>query len=1272
MPKSGQRAYWILAISAILLTSVYAGAAGSLTGRTAAEVAPGAPTSPAGTPVTPLGGPAPSLGSPSCPGSIPYSNAQIVVLPNGTVYPYGSTPLSRSGAVYTLQTPVDTSILFLGANATLDGSNCLLSYATVGGDGNKTAVEVRLAHNVTVEYFDITGAPNAGVFVNHSADVTVFDSSMEHCTGAGLNSEFSQDLNFTSNNDSYSGDGIYLYFVTDSVVQSNQFFDTLTSVWLQQDVGTSVLRNDGALAGDYGAYLDENSATLVEGNDFAKNQNGTMDAAGIYDDFGSSDIFSDNNLSGNQAYGAYLDAVGGTSSFNDNDLAGGVYCGIYEYDTYYGGFLNIVGNDIQNTTTFGIYDYEGGVTNITANDLSSHHPDGDAIAIDSYYVYGSTNIVGNRIDGPFYEGMYLYSDGPELTVDGNVVENVTYSGIEVYDAYATTVAGNTLLENRSLVSSIGLYIYYENGYTQVEHNLITGGWVDAIYAYYPTAGLTISDNFLANATAEAVYIYYTYGGVQLVGNDATANATTSADSPYGFYFYEPYDDQTISGNDLSGGYFYGIFYYYEFGSATILDNVVTDCTSIAIYFEKYALGSVTLEGNDVSISNTVHTVDGISVYETYSNLTATDNLGTGGLSTGLYVGESGGVATVSGNIFSNTTSHGIEFGASDDGLLLADNDVAANRTSSSTTSYGAYLDGASGDLLAVTGNNASGGVGTGIYLEDAYDAANVLDSNDLSGTRTYGVYLDLALTPTIVSDNNLRHSGGYGIYDYDSENVTIQDNSLEGSNVAINASDFEMPSLIEGNNATGSNISLELYSKNFEAPIDVIGNDFSDARAAYVNDTWGGFTGNTFLGTPLLGLTHDLISEFYHNNVQTGAGNTLNLTATSPSSGVFNAALPIGGNFWTGYTPTRCTNDICSPAYLVPSLLGSSGYYDEYPLGRAWTNYAITFAESGLPAGAPWAVVVDSTTYASVAPSSVEYFPQNAQPVTYSYSIPAAGSYTIVSPATGTFTASGAAQTIPVAFSEPGFAVTFTESGLAAGATWHVNSTGTPSFLSAAFSVTSGTGQSFALGNLTNGTYGFTVTVSPSGYRTTTATAATFTVSGKAVTVSYAYTYSPTTYAVTFTETGLPSGASWTVTLAGAPQSATGPTITFTEPNGSFSYTVAVPSGYSVNPASGQVTVSGGPVATYVTASSTSAATSSTSVNNAELYGLLAGLAAAAVLAGLGWALYLRRKGGGGSTSTAPPPAWSPPPGSPGAPPSGATSPPPPPAAGGPENIETP
>ncbi len=70
-------------------------------------------------------------------------------------------------------------------------------------------------------------------------------------------------------------------------------------------------------------------------------------------------------------------------------------------------------------------------------------------------------------------------------------------------------------------------------------------------------------------------------------------------------------------------------------------------------------------------------------------------------------------------------------------------------------------------------------------------------------------------------------------------------------------------------------------------------------------------------------------------------------------------------------------------------------------------------------------------------------------------------------------------------------------------------------------------------------------------------------------------TPAPTSYTVTFTESGLPSGTSWSVTFNGKTSTSTSSTVSFSAVNGTYSYTIGAVSGYTSSPSSGSVTVSG-------------------------------------------------------------------------------------------------
>lgn len=153
----------------------------------------------------------------------------------------------------------------------------------------------------------------------------------------------------------------------------------------------------------------------------------------------------------------------------------------------------------------------------------------------------------------------------------------------------------------------------------------------------------------------------------------------------------------------------------------------------------------------------------------------------------------------------------------------------------------------------------------------------------------------------------------------------------------------------------------------------------------------------------------------------------------------------------------------------------------------------------------------------------------------------------------------------------PTYHVAFYETGLPAGTSWSVTLGG--------FTQPSTT----AWDNFSepNGTYGFTV-LSP-GYRASLPSGS-LSVRGLGNLVRETFTaLPPGTYVVTFTESGLPTGTSWSVTFNGTRLFSTTSTIPFTSKNGSWPFSVGVVDGYMPSPASGDVLVSGGPASQTIT-----------------------------------------------------------------------------------------
>jgi YVTN family beta-propeller protein len=144
------------------------------------------------------------------------------------------------------------------------------------------------------------------------------------------------------------------------------------------------------------------------------------------------------------------------------------------------------------------------------------------------------------------------------------------------------------------------------------------------------------------------------------------------------------------------------------------------------------------------------------------------------------------------------------------------------------------------------------------------------------------------------------------------------------------------------------------------------------------------------------------------------------------------------------------------------------------------------------------------------------------------------------------------------------YSVNFTESGLPAGTNWTVSVNGTGG-------VSPGATISFSE---LNGSYPFTVGSVP-GFRSTPS-AGDVAVNGTNVTIPVVFRPPPPpTYSITFLESGLATGTSWTLTLNGTSVMSSGPSLEFDETNGSYSFQVSPVRGFTDAPSSGTVVVAG-------------------------------------------------------------------------------------------------
>ena len=341
--------------------------------------------------------------------------------------------------------------------------------------------------------------------------------------------------------------------------------------------------------------------------------------------------------------------------------------------------------------------------------------------------------------------------------------------------------------------------------------------------------------------------------------------------------------------------------------------------------------------------------------------------------------------------------------------------------------------------------------------------------------------------------------------------------------------------------------------------------------------TTSGPTTSTPTGTSSISMT-SVVVVLDLKLTSTSTTGTVTLSYTSPSVTSSTQILYWNGASWSVASDITVVGTTVSGKIPIADLTATPimiGTVFTAPPPPPVTKYNATFEETGLPSGAPW--YVNITGQASSGPIVTGEYNVSLPSGNYTYSVSSGYKVPVSNEtfkpvvSTGTLVLN---KTVVVAvkFEPVTFAVTFTESGLPTGTLWYLNVTNMD-----------GVKQSFTSTSTTisfsepNGTYSYAVASSNSQYGSPPGS---FKVNGAAVNVSVTFTQAK--YSVVFTESGLPTGTTWSVTLNGQVQSSTTPTMTFTEPNGVYSYSVGNVSGYFLPSSTGSVTVNNANVALQI------------------------------------------------------------------------------------------
>ena len=250
-------------------------------------------------------------------------------------------------------------------------------------------------------------------------------------------------------------------------------------------------------------------------------------------------------------------------------------------------------------------------------------------------------------------------------------------------------------------------------------------------------------------------------------------------------------------------------------------------------------------------------------------------------------------------------------------------------------------------------------------------------------------------------------------------------------------------------------------------------------------------------------------------------------------------------------------------------------------------SYEVEFYEGDTSYPSAWGVAVDG----EIAVTNTRFVLLYLENGTYNYTA-FEGTSVGGTEVTGTVVVAGMFNLVSVSFvpTTPTYPVQFTETGLPSGIPWVVNLSGEigwSNFSTVGFSVP-------------NGTYWFLVypVSDAAGTWSPDPTNGTVVVAGDSLVIAISFTQTGfVEYPVTFSESGLGYGSTWSVNLSGAIESTTvesggvGARIGFDEPNGSYAFAVSPPSGATPSPPSGQVSVSGNGVTVSIQFSSTNSST---------------------------------------------------------------------------------
>jgi len=619
-------------------------------------------------------------------------------------------------------------------------------------------------------------------------------------------------------------------------------------------------------------------------------------------------------------------------------------------------------------------------------------------------------------------------------------------------------------------------------------------------------------------------------------------------------------NNTMTGNGSSAN---GIeFCSYSTNNVKIVGNTLENFTDAVYVDSDSSSGFVISQNNFINTSTSIYLGDGYNIVvsgnyfknvKSYAieadeavNITVNGNRITYSTLADFLYAEYSVDLKVHGNSISNTKYPILDCYSS--GLSVTDNTI-------NNSSYAIYLYSYEGsiDNIVVTGNSITSNYYAVYIYSDYGTVSNVnVSGNKLIKSTDAAIYIYTYSGTNLTVDNNTIMNSSYPIYiNYDFQNIKIDGNRIFNSTGYAILVEYSSTFSISGNEISGFHgnaydqlgifveylfggiISNNIIAGNSTAygaegiyvygssGFSLFGNTVSNVTYGIDVEYSGNFSvfGNTVMNNPAEDSTYGIYS--YSNSLYSYYGNTVSgsnysLYSESDFAGVFYGNTFSNAHNYMLYlydssSLTFYHNNFLNGSRIKTYFYGTSNLVWNLSLpvgGNYWSNYSGTGSDG-----------IGSTPY-KVNGTSVDYLPLTSR--------------------------------------WEGYMITFVETGLPIGTAWSVT-----------------------LGSSTVSSETQTVAFNPDAAQHITQVYTVARISGYVVSKSngqitlngtdqvITLAFTPVTYNMTFTETGLPSGVTWSVTVGSQKLSSSSSSINFLLSNGTYNYTIGTVTGYHTNTATG-------------------------------------------------------------------------------------------------------